>query len=197
MMAVSFCWHIQSSSLQTVIKGQVLKNFANLQFVVNMDLSSNNLSGDLTRLAALIGINLSHNHLQGHIPQRIGNMASLLSLDLSNNNLIGEIPESLSELNFLSQLNLSHNNLTGQIPTGRQLQTLIDPSIYEANAGLCGEPLPNKCHGDKPPNGPNTESHEAGDEDDTINTIWFVGVVISGFAAGFWGAIGVLIFKRG
>lgn len=63
-------------------------------------------------------------------------MQQLETLDLSRNRLSGNIPASLASLNFLTHLNLSFNNLTGRIPTGRQLQTLNDPSIYEGNPFL-------------------------------------------------------------
>ncbi|KAL6139439.1 hypothetical protein ACLB2K_057743 [Fragaria x ananassa] len=45
-------------------------------------------------------------------------------------------------LTFVTHLNLSHNNLSGKIPTSNQFSSLIDPSIYQGNAGLCGHPLP-------------------------------------------------------
>ncbi|GJS55160.1 leucine-rich repeat protein [Tanacetum coccineum] len=87
-----------------------------------------------------MGLNLSHNHLSGSIPDSVGNMKVIISLDFSDNQLSGMIPPSLAALNFLSHLNLSHNNLSGRIPTGNQLQTLIDPSIYAGNRDLCGTP---------------------------------------------------------
>ncbi|GFQ06323.1 phytosulfokine receptor 1, partial [Phtheirospermum japonicum] len=127
-------------------------------YVVNLDLSSNYLVGDippeLTNLAALVSLNLSHNHLGGIIPRKIGDIKSLESLDLSGNNLSGTIPESLSKLNYLSFLSLSNNDLSGQIPTGPQLQTLNNTLIYEGNPGLCGDPLLKKCriNSETPPN---------------------------------------------
>nr|GEZ85813.1 hypothetical protein [Tanacetum cinerariifolium] len=89
-------------------------------------------------LSALLGLNLSNNHLNGGIPDIIGNMKALNSLDFSVNQLTGPIPTSIAALNFLSHLNLSNNNFSGRIPTGNQLQTLMDPSIYVGNRDLCG-----------------------------------------------------------
>ncbi|KAM0042397.1 putative non-specific serine/threonine protein kinase [Helianthus debilis subsp. tardiflorus] len=132
-----------------VFKGSELEHKKTRYIVVNMDLSSNKLEGEipveLTALAMLMGLNLSHNHLSGSIPDSIGNMKALASLDLSDNQLSGTIPPSMAALNDLSSLNLSYNKLSGRIPTGKQLQTLIDPSIYAGNRDLCGEYLQNNC----------------------------------------------------
>ncbi|GKD50629.1 putative leucine-rich repeat protein [Tanacetum coccineum] len=110
-----------------------------------MDLSGNKLVGKIPQELTIPGLNLSHNHLGGVIPNEIGNMKSLFSLKFSANELTSRIPPSIAILNFLSHLNLSRNNLSGQIPTGKQLQTLIDPSIYARNRHLCGAPLPKNC----------------------------------------------------
>ncbi|KAJ0479000.1 putative leucine-rich repeat domain superfamily [Helianthus annuus] len=112
-------------NVMQVLKGVSLDYTNTVGFVINMDLSSNNLVGEipkpLTALDGLMGLNLSNNHFSGGIPKNIGNMKSLMSLDLSANKLNGTIPPSMAALNFLSYLNLSHNNLSGQIPTGNQL----------------------------------------------------------------------------
>ncbi|KAL3652895.1 hypothetical protein CASFOL_002576 [Castilleja foliolosa] len=108
-------------SLTENMKGVMREYTSTLGYLVNLDLSSNRLSGkiplDLTKLIGLKGLSLSHNHLGGTIPVNIGDMKSLESLDLSSNNLHGTIPQSLSKLTYLSHLNLSNNDLSGQIPT--------------------------------------------------------------------------------
>ncbi|KAG8381327.1 hypothetical protein BUALT_Bualt06G0110900 [Buddleja alternifolia] len=189
---------VYGESLGQVMKGKEQEFTRSMvKYIVNLDLSNNNLVGEipleLTNLFGLIGLSLSHNHLEGNIPAKIGNLKSLESLDLSSNNLFGAIPDSLSNLNFLSHLNLSHNNLSGRIPTGNQLQTLDDPSIYDGNPQLCGDLLHKKCSDDE---APNVENHAATREDDRVEKIYLYGVIISGVATGFWGVIGVLIFKR-
>ncbi|KAL7587330.1 hypothetical protein Lser_V15G37585 [Lactuca serriola] len=149
--------------------------------VYNMDLSSNKLVGEipveLTALSKLVGLNLSNNHLSGEIPHNIGNMTVIFSLT------------------FLSHLNLSYNNLSGQIPTGNQLQTLNDPSIYAGNKHLCGPPLPNTCSNHQDPTTTRSKKkHKATDE---WMKVWlFYGDIMSGFVTGFWGVIGVLLFKK-
>ncbi|CAI9285701.1 unnamed protein product [Lactuca saligna] len=185
-------------SLSQVMKGVVLEYTTTLRYVVNIDLSSNKLVGEIPKelslLLGLHGLNLSNNHLTGRIPDRIGDMNSLESLDLSINQLSGVIPQSLSALTFLSYLNLSHNNLSGRIPTGSQLQTLTDPSIYAANSELCGNPLPIKCNHDDdvPGTGRNSEEDE---DDDSDEKIWIYGAT-GGFTTGFMGIVAILVLKN-
>ncbi|XP_074356218.1 receptor-like protein EIX2 [Apium graveolens] len=130
-------------------KGREMKYSSTLRYVKTIDLSSNNLTGEIphgiTNLTALGTLNISRNCLAGSIPSDIGNMRWLETLDLSMNKLSGPIPQSISFLNSLSHLNLSYNNLAGKIPQGNQLQTLIDVSIFEGNPSLCGKPLLSKC----------------------------------------------------
>ncbi|CAL9088904.1 unnamed protein product, partial [Musa acuminata var. zebrina] len=110
-----------SESIVITVKGYDIQYTTILSLVTSIDLSNNNLSGEipreLTKLHGLHFLNLSKNHLRGTIPEKIGSMEQLESLDLSMNNLTGDIPSSLSSLTFLSHLNLSHNNLSGRIPT--------------------------------------------------------------------------------
>ncbi|GLT49221.1 hypothetical protein SLA2020_227950 [Shorea laevis] len=172
-----------------------------LEFVNNIDLSGNNLTGripeEITKIAALGILNLSMNHLNGSIPDKIGNLRWLESLDLSHNQLSGQIPPSLSNLTFLSYLNLSYNNLTGKIPSGNQLETLNDPFIYEGNPLLCGFPLPVKCPGDSTSTGslPPNKNHDDDDNRD-YDKIWLAVSIIAGFLLGFWGVCGSLAFKK-
>ncbi|XP_052622231.1 receptor-like protein EIX1 isoform X2 [Lactuca sativa] len=183
-----------------VMKGVDLEYTTTWEIVYNMDLSSNKLVGEIpvefTALSMLVGLNLSNNHLRGGIPDSIGKMMNLETLDFSKNELSGRIPSSMAALTFLSHLNLSHNNLSGQIPIGNQLQTLIDdPSIYAGNKHLCGPPLQNTCsnHQDSTTT-TSKKKHKAADEK---MEVWLFYVdIMSGFGTGFWGVIGVLMFKK-
>ncbi|KAL7597870.1 hypothetical protein Lser_V15G23882 [Lactuca serriola] len=184
-------------SLSQVMKVVTLEYTNTLSYVVNMDLSSNKLVGEIPKelilLLGLLGLNLSNNHFTGRIPDRIGDMNSLESLDLSINHLSGMIPQSLSALTFLSHLNLSHNNLSGRIPTGSQLQTLTDPSVYAGNNELCGSPLLINCnHDEVPETGRNAEEDEDNDGDEKI---WIYGAT-GAFTTGFMGIVGVLVLKK-
>ncbi|GLU06093.1 hypothetical protein SLE2022_231540 [Rubroshorea leprosula] len=184
--------------LMEVVKGRYLEyKRETLRLEISIDLSSNNLTGpipeELIFLKDLHNLNLSWNHLSGQIPEKIGQMGNLESLDFSKNGLSGMIPNSMSSLTKLSHLNLSYNNLSGPIPTGYQLQTLEDPTIYAGNPQLCGSPLLNQCSNDTPP--PTAANFKDNDEG-TLKRMWFYIVVFLGFATGFWGVVGTLIFVK-
>ncbi|KAE9464170.1 hypothetical protein C3L33_03922, partial [Rhododendron williamsianum] len=122
-------------------------------------------------------------------------MELLESLDLSRNQLSGELPQSMSDLTFLNHLNVSYNNLSGQIPTGNQLQTLPSSS-YLGNSELCGYPLPRKCRGDEKAQPPTAMGHREEHEEDDSEKVWFYAAIMSGYATGLWGFVGVLLLKK-
>ncbi|XP_072998573.1 receptor-like protein EIX2 [Typha latifolia] len=180
--------------LSMVTKGQDREYYTDLMSLMSsLDLSSNYLTGEIPEeiggLVGLNNLNLSQNHLIGNIPKTIGNLQSLESLDLSNNMLSGEIPSTLSALSSLSSLNLSYNNLSGRIPTGRQLQTLDDPSIYEGNINLCGPPVSKNCSGNETPS---SDLREYKNDAEMSSFYLSMGV---GFATGFWVIFGSLLFN--
>ncbi|CAD6341852.1 unnamed protein product [Miscanthus lutarioriparius] len=184
-----------NEQLYTVVtKGQEQLYTGEIIDMVNLDLSCNNLTGEIPEeictLVALNNFNLSWNALSGEIPRKIGDLAQVESLDLSHNELSGEIPTSLSALTYLSHLNLSYNNLSGKIPSGNQLQVLDDQaSIYVGNPGLCGPPLTKKC--------PETNLIPAAPEDqkDGSDNVFLLLGMSSGFVIGLWTVFCILLFK--
>ncbi|KAF7148058.1 hypothetical protein RHSIM_Rhsim03G0157000 [Rhododendron simsii] len=180
-----------------VTKGRDFEYRSTLGLVTSMDLSGNNLSGEipeeLTKLVGLWSLNLSGNHLTGRIPRNIGDMRQLESLDLSVNQLSGVIPPSMSSLTFLSHLNLSFNNLTGTIPSSTQLQSMNESSFYGNN--LCGPPL-TSCNTDKtlPPKVDRQPNEE--EEGEGFSEALFFASMALGFAVGFWIVLGPILFKR-
>ncbi|PRQ30100.1 putative transferase [Rosa chinensis] len=187
---------------QTTIisKGRELQysNSDNLPLVMSIDLSSNNLKGqipkEISSLVRLVFLNLSRNQLTGKIPSNFRNLSMLETLDLSFNDLSGQIPQSFSSLTFLSQLNLSHNNLSGRIPTGPQLQTL-ENSSYVGNPLLCGFPLLSKCQGDDTPTKQIFPGEDNEYEDDSGKLGFYISMVL-GFVISFWAVCGTLVLKR-
>ncbi|CAN6689161.1 unnamed protein product [Malus baccata var. baccata] len=186
--------YIEQTTL--TLKGRELVYNKTLFLVKSIDLSSNNLEGEIpeeiTSLIALSTLNLSRNQLRGNIPLKIGNLRWLETLDLSHNHLSGQIPQSLSSLTSLSYLNLSYNNLAGRIPSGNQLQTLEDPSIYEGNLLLCGVPLSTKC----PRDDTFTATDAKDSNEDGNDKLWFYVSMVLGFTVGFWGVCGTLLVKK-
>ncbi|KAK3421487.1 hypothetical protein EUGRSUZ_G02131 [Eucalyptus grandis] len=166
-----------------------------LHFFHSIDLSANNLNGEipkeLTRLVQLQNLNLSQNNLSGKIPSNIGNLKNLESLDLSNNGISGRIPPSISSLDFLSCLNLSFNNLSGPIPSSSHLRTVDDESVYRGNDGLCGAPLSKVC----PRDGDFQNGGEPNEGNLDIHN-WFYAGLGPGFAVGFLGFCSALHFKQ-
>ncbi|KAK8486413.1 hypothetical protein V6N13_090850 [Hibiscus sabdariffa] len=197
---ISYSFGHFKNSIETtlvVIKGILLEYSSTLRLVTSMDLSDNELSGEIpngiTYLLGLRSLNLSINRLSGRIPQSIGNMGTLESLDLSFNQLSGAIPASISNLTFLSYLNVAYNNLMGKIPTSTQLQS-FDASNFAGN-NLCGPPLSDNCSTNavKPDDAGNREGSEGGLE---VDWFWFYVSATLGFVVAFWSVVGPLLFKK-
>ena len=188
-----------SDHMELVVKGQDMVFKSILPIVNLIDLSSNKLWGEIpqeiTNLSTLGTLNLSQNQLIGKIPQKIGDMQGLETLDLSCNHLIGPIPMSMASITSLSHLNLSHNLLSGPIPTTNQFSTFNDPSIYEANLGLCGLPLSANC---TPPNNQNhkIDQDDKQDDEDGRYMTWFFLSMAMGFPVGFWAICGSLALNK-
>lgn len=169
-----------------------------LPLINSIDLSSNNLSGEIpeeiTNLTYLGSLILSRNQLTGKIPQGFGSLDKLETLDLSVNHLRGPIPISMTSMTALNNLNLSNNNLSGPIPSTNEFHTFIDPTIYEGNSGLCGPPLPIPCSTSN--NEDPQPKEDAVEDEDESGKIWFYVSTALGFIVGFWAVFGSLVIKR-
>ncbi|XP_012704044.1 probable LRR receptor-like serine/threonine-protein kinase At4g36180 [Setaria italica] len=187
-----------TETTSVLTKGQQLELSKGIQYMVNIDLSCNNLTGQIPQgisaMVALKSLNVSWNHLSGRIPNNIGDLKALESLDLSHNELSGEIPSSIAALTSLA--NLSYNNLSGRIPTGNQLQTLAtdDPeSMYVGNIGLCGPPLPKDCPGNGTSNSPVDEPEH---KDNRMVKSIYLSMII-GFIFGLWVVFCIMLLYKG
>ncbi|KAL8459263.1 hypothetical protein ACS0TY_036661 [Phlomoides rotata] len=182
--------YIERASI--AIKGSEFQYGTTLSLVTTINLSHNNLSGDipkeLTSLVELRSLNLSQNHLTGSISDNIGDMKQLESLDFSRNSLSGRIPVEFAHLSFLNYLNLSYNKLTGEIPKSTQLQSL-DASSFIGN-DLCGPPLTSTCSGD----GDGDKEDENDDDESEID--WYYVILSLGYAVGFSAVCITLVLNK-
>ncbi|KAK7359080.1 hypothetical protein VNO77_01026 [Canavalia gladiata] len=95
-----------------------------------VDLSSNNLSGDIpdcwTYGKQMVVLDLAHNNFSGSIPDSVGSLTSLNTLTMDRNNLSGKIPDSLKGCHGLIVLTLGSNRFWGTIPSwiGVEMQML-------------------------------------------------------------------------
>ncbi|KAL3507175.1 hypothetical protein ACH5RR_032557 [Cinchona calisaya] len=115
------------------------ENFQSLTSLRMLDLSNNELSGQLPskslqKLNALSFLSLSNNLLDGDFPQWINKMSSLEYLDFSGNSLQGSLPMSIGEMNALKFLGLSNNRVTGNIPSSMAWCTSLSVIQLRGNA---------------------------------------------------------------
>ncbi|XP_039118532.1 systemin receptor SR160 [Dioscorea cayenensis subsp. rotundata] len=145
-----------------VYMGNTRYTFKNNGSMIFLDLSYNQLSGEIPRplgsMYYLMILNLGHNLLSGSIPPALGGLRYVAVLDLSHNLLEGPIPSTFSGLAMLSEIDLSNNQLNGSIPQLGQLAT-FPRYRYENNSGLCGFPLPS-CD-DGPSSGDNGQRRKS------------------------------------
>ncbi|KAA3471889.1 leucine-rich repeat receptor protein kinase MSP1-like isoform X3 [Gossypium australe] len=87
-------------------------------------LDGNNFDGNIPSidistfpLYSLLDMDLSNNNLSGELPGWIWNVSNLNALAISNNQIEGLIPKELCYLDSLEILDLSENNLSGPIPS--------------------------------------------------------------------------------
>lgn len=63
----------------------------------------------LTELPQLMMLNASFNHIEGVLPETIGNMSSLRSMILTGNRIVGPVPLSLAQLRLLRDFHIFKN----------------------------------------------------------------------------------------
>ncbi|GKB31304.1 leucine-rich repeat-containing protein, partial [Tanacetum coccineum] len=197
--------NMSASSYPTYLSGDVIEDelqdlivnwkkypqqLQNLHFFVLLDLSGNNISGEipasLGNLKALKQLNISHNKISGNIPMSLGNLTSIESFDVSHNELSGSIPQSLDQLGQLTVLDVSNNMLTGKIPRGRKMDTM-DALGFQNNSELCGMQINKKCPEDIP------SSEGRVEEDEDLSWMCWEGTWI-GFPIGFFSTILIMSY---
>ncbi|KAL6658958.1 hypothetical protein ACP70R_002998 [Stipagrostis hirtigluma subsp. patula] len=120
--------NLEAQELQTLIMysnqigGSIPGSLCKLNSLVDLDLSSNLLEGEIPScLESEFSQNikfllLSNNSLSGEFPAFLRKSTSLQFLDLAWNKFFGRLPRWIGELNYLQFLRLSHNTLSWNIP---------------------------------------------------------------------------------
>ncbi|GKD19456.1 leucine-rich repeat-containing protein [Tanacetum coccineum] len=188
--------HLTGKPLEDLLQDLIVnwkkypQQLRNLHFFVLLDLSGNNISGEipasLGNLKALKQLNISHNKISGNIPMSLGNLTSIESFDVSHNELSGSIPQSLDQLGQLTVLDVSNNMLTGKIPRGRKMDTM-DALGFQNNSELCGMQINKKCPEDIP------SSEGRVEEDEDLSWMCWEGTWI-GFPIGFFSTILIMSY---
>lgn len=89
-------------------------------------------------------MNISHNGIEGNIPDVFGSNTYFSVLDMSFNRLRGNVPKTLASVRYVGHLDLSFNHLCGPIPSGEPFDHL-GGSSFSNNDCLCGSPLMHTC----------------------------------------------------
>lgn len=116
------------------IKGQIPEGIANLTQLQNLELSDNQMFGEIpagiVKLKKLWQLELYNNSLRGKLPVGFGNLTNLVNFDVSTNWLEGDLSE-LRFLNQLSSLHLFENQFSGEIPEEfGEFKHLTELSLY-------------------------------------------------------------------
>uniref|UniRef100_A0A7I4FK56 non-specific serine/threonine protein kinase n=1 Tax=Physcomitrium patens TaxID=3218 RepID=A0A7I4FK56_PHYPA len=94
--------------------------FSNLPNLESLNLSSNNLTGEIPTTVSsctkLFSLDLSFNRISGSIPASLGNLTKLFELRLKGNKISGMNPRIFPEFVKLTRLSLAQNSFNGSIP---------------------------------------------------------------------------------
>ncbi|KAK7345126.1 hypothetical protein VNO77_15587 [Canavalia gladiata] len=107
----------------------------NLQNLKQLDVSSNNIEGEIPRGLPpnATHINMACNHLSQNIPPSLSTMKKLRHLNLSHNFLYGPIGNVFTGLDNLKEMDLSYNNFTGDLPSSFGSLTNLDSLFLQNN----------------------------------------------------------------
>ncbi|KAK7279485.1 hypothetical protein RJT34_24538 [Clitoria ternatea] len=121
------------------LNGTVSTLFSNCTNLKLLYLAGNDFSGEIppeiALLKGLLRLDLSDNNIHGNV-DFLSNLTQLITLRLQNNLLSGQIPDFASSMKNLKELNLTNNEFLGRVPDS-MLKKFGYPSV-SGNQGLCG-----------------------------------------------------------
>ena len=79
-------------------------------------------------------VDLSHDTLNGQIPEAFSKTMALTYLNLGGNKLKGSVPEIFGNMSALVYLDLGYNMLQGQIPTSIWSRRKLYTSSMDSNS---------------------------------------------------------------
>lgn len=126
------------------LKGEFPRGIQNCSSLTGLDFSLNSLSktipDDISKLVTFVtNLDLSSNDFTGQIPVSLANCTYLNNIKLDQNQLTGQIPPEFAQLTRLKTFSVSNNLLSGQVPNFKQ--AIVTADSFANNSGLCGPPL--------------------------------------------------------
>uniref|UniRef100_A0A0D9W1X1 Receptor kinase-like protein Xa21 n=1 Tax=Leersia perrieri TaxID=77586 RepID=A0A0D9W1X1_9ORYZ len=107
----------------------------------NQIVHTTSILDDLTNSTKLEYLGIYENHIEGMIPDSIGNLSSsLANLYIGGNRITGRIPPTIGRLTRLTLLNMSDNLLHGEIPL--QISFLKDLNALGLSENNLSGPIP-------------------------------------------------------
>ncbi|XP_039038430.1 protein STRUBBELIG-RECEPTOR FAMILY 6-like [Hibiscus syriacus] len=117
------------------LSGSMGYSLQSLTSLKELDLSNNNLTGDIPYNIPLNlqRLNLAFNHFTGSVPYSINQMHSLQYLNFGHNQLQNQLGDMFGPLSSLSTLDLSFNSLTGDLPVSFKNLTSMNTMYLQSN----------------------------------------------------------------
>lgn len=119
--------------------------------LINLDLSDNNLSGNIPSTLGLLTSlqrldlnsfnHLTDNSLDGKVPSEIGLLTSLTFLAVVSNKLTGSLPPELLNMASLEGLEINFNRFSGSVPVSGQLSNLRLLQAYKNRFSVLGSEI--------------------------------------------------------
>ncbi|XVF18585.1 hypothetical protein REPUB_Repub11eG0035600 [Reevesia pubescens] len=120
------------------ITGEVSSLLCNLSFLMVLDMSHNELSGNIPQCVGnfsnwLSVLNLGRNRFHGKFPPMFGENCGLKNINLNGNQLEGSLPRSLINCREMEVLDLANNKLNDTFPSWLETLPVLQVLILRSN----------------------------------------------------------------